>query len=163
MKVPVRITLISVNEKNLSIKAHTLSKMQGIHSGTLCMLIAGGAKFEGKIISVTEKDGKLLVPVQLSRSLEAIAALFPYQYKDKDLTLLTAEKVPAESFLEAQSLLQTLAQRTGRSPEDILFSVTEFKPGVGGRTDLRLVSEKQMPVVIDKLRAMHKEGASDTR
>lgn len=154
MKIPITVSLISSLENHISIKSHCSNKNVRIDiiSGLSCLLVGNKNKFQCKVVSVTEKDKKLTIQLHSERDITVINSLFPYQYKDNEISLLIEEKIDKQLYKETESLLEELSRKTGNSTSNILLSLTSFKPGVEGREDLRFVSEKQMVVVNRKIK-----------
>ena len=80
-----------------------------------------------------------------------IITLFAAQSQGKEVPLLTEEKVSAEILDATQKLLYAASHQSGKTPAEILLTLTTFKAGVEGKDDLRFISEKQLVVVRDKL------------
>jgi hypothetical protein len=155
MRTTITITQVCILEKHISVKATCLNITQ-IKPGLLCSLQISRNDYVGKIASTTENDNRISINLKIERrnhddDANTLRSLLPFQYTDKELALLLEEKVESDLLKEAEVLLYRLSQKTARKPEEVLLDLTAFKPGVGGRTDLRFVSQKQMLVLVDKM------------
>ena len=102
------------------------------------------------------KSGIVSIPIKVKDTLVNYQLIHPYHHKSNlDFILELEENVPRVLYDEAESLLAELSKETGRKRADLLCENTFFeKDGeqFPGKRDLALVSEKQMHVLIDKLK-----------
>jgi hypothetical protein len=76
----------------------------------------------------------------------------PYHHKNNlNFPLLLEENVTSDDLAEANDLLDELSRKERRSRADLLCELTKFER-FPGRRDLNLVSAKQMPILLDKIR-----------
>ena len=81
-----------------------------------------------------------------------------YLFKTIESALIVEERVPKVLFDETDRLLTALSVKTKRNKEDLLYELTAYKKGVEGRSDLKFVSAKQLPVIKDRMQAMFEKN-----
>lgn len=152
MRITFTVTAIAALESHISVKAIGCNNASLLRSGMEGMVIIGNKKLWGSVVSVTDRMSKVSISLKFDRDLGTLSAFFPFQYVANELVMLMAEVVDAGTKQEAEKLLYALSYKTDKPIKDLLSEFTSFKPGIDARDDIRLVSEKQMQVIIDKAR-----------
>ncbi|GMT49844.1 MAG: hypothetical protein IEMM0008_1383 [bacterium] len=150
---------LTIYENYLSLKAHIANhnlNLDRIKPSTPCQLIVDDRRIHCNIESKNERGNKKTILLHLDQSFDTVMKLYRYVVKEKnmELTLMTDEVVDEELYLEAAKLLEELAVKTNRSQRDLLLELTAFRKGVDGKDELRFVSQKQMVVIIAKMKEL---------
>ena len=155
---------LSVNKKHISLQMQTDSSENAVHikKDMFCALYIDGEKVYGDIFSFSPtSSGGLNIRLRIKDEYQVYCLLYPYHHSDIKCFLLTEEIVSPEIVKQAKILLGKLSALTGKSKQGILLDLTAFKPGVEGRDDIRFISGKQMPVIIEKMEEMIKGNKAE--
>jgi len=150
---------LTIFENYLSLKAHIANhdlNLSKIKPSTPCLLIVDDRRIPCNIESKNERGNKKTILLHLNQSFDTVMRIYRYIVKEKnmELTLMADEVVDEEVYLEAAKLLEELAAKTNRSERDLLLELTAFRKGVEGKDELRFVSQKQMVVIIAKMKEL---------
>lgn len=165
MKIPIDyIGGLSVNKKHISLQMQTDSSGNAAHikKDMFCALYIDGKKVYGDIDSFSPtSSGGLNIRLRIKDEYPVYCLLHPYLHSDIKCFLLTEEVVSPEIVKQAKILLGRLSAQAGKSKHEILMDLTAFKPGVEGRDDIRFISGKQMPVIIEKMEELLREAKKE--
>jgi hypothetical protein len=157
MKISIeKFGLWSVHEKHISLKVECHAKdsieVKHLEKDTSCALYIKSYKIASQIGSATLGKKSVNILLRFDHNFKIIEALWNFSNAESHGGyILTEEKTDPELFAIAHRLLREVSVLRGVSPETIMKEVTYFKPGTE-RDELRFVSEKQLPVVRDKLK-----------
>lgn len=153
-----KIRGIAVNENYISANV----VCSGVKVGEIIPSLKGIFLLNKERLSCTvstvsiKKDGECSLTLKFSDSRRVLNSIYPFHHKSNlDFALLIQENVEPDLYEEASQLLQLIAKQIGQRRGDILYELTSFKD-IKGKRDLRFVSSRQMPVLIDKMRGMLK-------
>jgi hypothetical protein len=151
-----KIGSITTNKTHLTISAFCLDqnvKVDDINVERKATLHLGENKLTCTVSSVSKnKGGSYALALKIPDSLSLYQLVHPYHHKSNlNFSLLLHENVDPDLFDEADRLLDSAVRQTGRKRADILCEVTAFR-NFPGKKDLGLVSAKQLPIVIEKLK-----------
>jgi hypothetical protein len=157
MRVNVKIgsvTSLTGRHCKLSISAACLPSESGydrLKPGLQARFELNDAAIPLVIASVSHRnsDGPSLL-LTSARDLRFLTELFSVQ--GQEVAIFIAEDAPRDLLDEASALLKCLAVREKRPESQLLQEITAFKPSVRGHKDIEFVSERQLPVVIRKLK-----------
>jgi hypothetical protein len=163
MRVTIsKVGTLSANEKFMTLKLmreNGSAKMPRLNTPAACELtLPSGKRISAVLLRqpIRQKD-RTIFSIYFHREpyiTEEVQSIWPHLHNTSCLSLFIEEKVPEESYKEAESLLWRLSTVTGRPKEDILKELTAFKAGIAGREDLKFVSERQLPIIIEKMKDM---------
>lgn len=166
MKVSIsKIGNINTNKNDITICAFCSGpdlRMDDINVSLKGVLLLGEDKLSCTVNTISKKkNGSYGLTLKVPDSIALYSLIHPYHHKSSlDFTLIMHENVDPELHDEADGLLDFLSQQTGINKGDLLCQLTAFK-NFPGKRDLKLVSAKQMPIVIDKMREMLKTESQD--
>jgi len=128
-------------------------RMDDVNVDLKGVLLLGEEKISCTVSTISKKkEGSYGLALKIQDSVSMYNLIHPYHHKSNlDFTLLLQENIAPDIFNEAGNLLESLSERTGRMKGDLLCELTSFR-NFPGKRDLKLVSAKQMPVVIKKIR-----------
>lgn len=116
------------------------------------MLYLADLLLPAEVSGVSRKGAAVQITLQGQNTDDILLALRKCQVSDTQVPILLQEEVPQDLYDEVADLLSRLSQKTGRLERVLLLELTMFKAGVVGKDDLRLVGEKQLIVLRDKMR-----------
>lgn len=152
---------IVIAENNISVSVVCSGqdlRVNDVTPSAKCLLLLGSEKISCMVSSLTKKkDGSYGFTLKTNNNFKLLSLLYPYHHKNSlDGVLLIQENVPVDMYQEAERLLRTLSDLSGKKQSDILFEISSFKD-VKGKRNLRFISINQMPVVIDKAKELIKK------
>ena len=167
MKVKIsKIGNITTNRNHITILAlcpRQTIRMDDINVDIEGILFLGDDKISCTLNTISKKKKGLYgLALKIPDSIAMYSLIHPYHHKSNlDFTLLLQENVDTSVFNEANRLLDLLSEQTGRKKDELLCELTSFR-NFPGKDDLKLVSAKQMPIVIEKMRGILKQESQET-
>lgn len=158
MRLPItKFMSLTIHEKHITFKVkcgESNIDSKAVEASEVMLLNVDGLNLICSPESVTTKDGRLSVLLRFNRSFYVVKklwALAGVEAPERSYIYLS-EKVDETLFNECHLLLKRAAEVEGISEPHLLEKLTAFKDNVGGKSDLRFVSAKQMTVLVDKLK-----------
>lgn len=166
MKVRIsKIGNITTNKNHITILAlcpGQALRMDDINVDIKGILFLGDDKISCALQTISKKKkGSYGLALTIPDSIATYSLIHPYHHKSNlDFTLLLQESVDTSVFNEANRLLDLISEQTGREKGELLCELTSFR-NFPGKGDLKLVSAKQMPIVIEKMRGILKQESQE--
>lgn len=148
---------LSVGKETLSVKVRGVDPVvdaKKVERAQVLLFFINGRYLFCNPESVALKEGRLNVLLRFEKDLFVVKSLFDYiggELREKCFVLLPSEHSDPQLLRETGRLLAEAAKLSGRRKRDVLMEITAFRDNVDGRPDLRFVSERQLPVIRDKL------------
>ncbi len=153
MKIVInRFEGYQTNRVGLCLLVGTKNSVENILLRQRCKLIIDEEQVFCTIIDIRKNSASSSIKLQLDNNLRNIKIINPYVYRnDLSFSLYIYEKVERSIYTEANQLLKQLSIKTGKDVSDLLCEMTRFN-NYPGQRDLNFVSQKQMLVLIDKIK-----------
>ena len=166
MKVRIsKIGNITINKNHITILALCQGqalRMDDVNVDIEGILFLGDDKISCTLQTISKKkEGSYGLTLKIPDSIAMYSLIHPYHHKSKlDFALLLQENVDTIIFNEASRLLDLISEQTGREKGELLCELTSFR-NFPGKGDLKLVSTKQMTIVIRKIRGILKQESQE--
>lgn len=158
MRLPVaKFLSLTVHDEHITFKVKCSESnidSKTVEASEVILLNIDGLNLVCSPESVTTKNGRLSVLLRFNKSFYVVKKLWSFagvEAAGKSYIYLP-EKVDETLLGECRLLLKQAAELEGISESRLLEKLTSFKDNVEGKSDLRFVSSKQMPVLRDKLK-----------